>query len=262
MRRGSEKKNSGKKRKWVLLVSMIGGVLLLCLVVTGAFLLRHCLGTYVRTNNGRHMVVFDTIGPVIVSTKDKPDRFNGMETGDRVLVICGFLHETYPAQSDAKFVMRLGKGDLEEIPQKYREELKELGWLAENTDSPEETGDEGFPDWGLTLSVRDVTPTGLTLVCTQEGGSPTGDLQCGEDYRLIVLENGTWKDVPTVLGNFIWDSLAYSIPKGQDREFEISWEWLYGKLPAGTYRLTKEFMDFRETADFDTAKYWVEFEIE
>lgn len=122
--------------------------------------------------------------------------------------------------------------------------------------------DEGFPDWGLTLSVKDVTPTGLTLVCTKEGGNPTGELQCGEEYHLIVFEDGTWKDVPTVIEEYAWNSLAYWIPEGQDVEFDYSWEWLYGKLPAGTYRLTKGFMDFREPGDYDTAVYWVEFEIE
>jgi len=248
------------RRKWVIPVSIIGGVLLLCLVVTGVLFVRYCSGTYVRINNGRHMVVFDTAGPVVLSTKDKADRFDGIETGDRVLAICGFLHETYPAQSDAKFVMRLGKGDLEEIPRKYREELTELGWLSANADSVEKS-DEGFPDWGLTLSAKNITPTGLVLGCMQEGGNPTGDLQCGEDYHLIVLEDGTWKDVPPVIGNAVWDSLAYPIPKGQDTEFELSWEWLYGKLPAGMYRLTKGFMDFRETGDYDTAMYWVEFKI-
>ncbi|MBE5930864.1 MAG: hypothetical protein E7268_07425 [Lachnospiraceae bacterium] len=248
------------KKKWVFPVSIIGGVLLLGLVVIGAFLLWHCSGIYVRTSGGRHMVVFDDSGPMILSTTDKPDRFDGIETGDRVIAVCGFVHDTYPAQSDAKFVLRLWKGDLEDIPQKDRDALWELGRLFENKDSATEE-DADFPDWGLTLSVKDVTPTGLTLVCTQEGGNPTGDLQCGEDYRLIALEDGVWKDVPTVLGNFIWDSLAYPIPKRQDRAFEISWEWLYGELPAGYYRLVKEFMDFRGTADFDTAKYWVEFEI-
>lgn len=121
--------------------------------------------------------------------------------------------------------------------------------------------DEGFPDWGLTLSVKDVTPTGLTLVCTKNGGNPTGLLRCGTDYRLIVLKDGTWKDVPTVIEEYGWNSLAYNFPEGQDTEFELSWEWLYGKLPAGTYRLTKGFMDFREAGDYDTAVYWVEFEI-
>ena len=122
-------------------------------------------------------------------------------------------------------------------------------------------GDEGFPDWGLTLSVRDVTSTGLTLVGRKEGGNATGLLRCGTDYRLIVLEDETWKDVPTVIEEYGWNSLAYNFPEGQATEFECSWEWLYGKLPAGTYRLTKGFMDFRETGDYDTAMYWVEFEI-
>lgn len=120
-----------KKRKWVLPVSIIGGVLLLCLVVIGAFLLRYCSGIYVRTSGGRHMVVFDDIGPVIVSTKDKPDRFDGIETGDRVIAVCGALNETYPGQSEAKFVLGLWKGDLEDIPQKDREVLWELGRLFE-----------------------------------------------------------------------------------------------------------------------------------
>jgi hypothetical protein len=89
--------------------------------------------------------------------------------------------------------------------------------------------DEGFPDWGLTLSVKDVTSTGLTLVCSRKGGNPTGELECGTDYHLIVLENGTWKDVPTVIEEYAWNSLAYWISEGQDTEFDISWEWLYGK---------------------------------
>lgn len=121
--------------------------------------------------------------------------------------------------------------------------------------------DEGFPDWGLTLSVKDVTPTGLTLVCTKNGGNPTGELTCGTDYHLIVLEDGVWKDVPTVIEEYAWNSLAYHFPEGQDTEFDYTWEWLYGKLPAGIYRLTKGFMDFRGAGDYDTAVYWVEFEI-
>ncbi len=77
-----KEKKSGKKKKWVLPVSIIGGVLLVCMVGVGVCLLRHCSGSYIRTNNGRHMVVFDTIGPVVLSTEDKPGRFDGIETGD------------------------------------------------------------------------------------------------------------------------------------------------------------------------------------
>jgi len=118
-----------------------------------------------------------------------------------------------------------------------------------------------FPDWGLSLSVKDVTSTGVTLVCTKEGGNPTGELMCGTDYRLLVSENGIWKNVPTVIENYGWDDLGYRISEEQETEFPISWEWLYGELPAGTYRLEKEFMDHRGPGDYDTAVYRVEFEI-
>lgn len=260
MKRRKKEKKSGKKKKWILPVSIIGGVLLLFLVVIGAFLLRHCSGIYVRTSGGRNMVVFDDTGPVVLSTTDKPDRFDGIETGDRVIAVCGFVHDTYPAQSDAKFVLRLWKGDLEDIPQKDRDALWELGRLFENKDSAaEEKAD--FPDWGLTLLVRDVTPAGLTLVCTKRGGNPTGELTCGTDYRLLVSKKGKWEEVPTLPGNHIWDDLGYRISEEQDTEFLISWDWLYGKLPKGTYRLAKEFSIHRGPVDYEEATYWVEFEI-
>ncbi len=144
-------------------------------------------------------------------------------------------------------------------------EIKENGNVVINGESVEgfvsEIDDESFPNWGLTLSVEDVTPYGLTLVCTQSGGEPTGELQTGSDYNLIVLKDGTWQEVPTIIEDYGWTAEAYLIAKNDVREFEIKWEWLHGKLPAGTYRLVKSFMDFRETGNYDTFDYWVEFEI-
>lgn len=129
-------------------------------------------------------------------------------------------------------------------------------------------GDEGFPDWGLTLSVENVTSTGLTLVVTQSGGNPTGDfLMTGESYRLISLVDETWKDVeelplPEGVDARAWNSIGYPISKGETREFDINWEWMFGELPNGTYRIIKEFMDFRKTGDYDTGEYWVEFNVQ
>ncbi len=128
--------------------------------------------------------------------------------------------------------------------------------------------DEGsIPNWGVTLSVKDVTDKGLTLVAAQSGGEPSGYLQTGEPYRLAVLLDGTWKAVeelplPEGVDGRGFNSIAYNIPKEESTEFEINWEWIYGELPGGTYRLMKEFMDFRGTANYNTFEYWVEFELE
>ena len=101
----------------------------------------------------------------------------------------------------------------------------------------------------------------MMLVCTQSEGNLSGTLQTGSDYRLIVLEHGTWHDVPTVLEEYGWDSIAYLIEKGTSTKLEIDWKWLYGELPTGTYRLVKSFMDFRGTGDYENAEDWMEFEI-
>ena len=131
--------------------------------------------------------------------------------------------------------------------------------IDERVDSPD-FSDEGFPNWGLTLSVKDVTESGLTLVCTQSGGELTGELQTGSDYKLIVLKEA-WEDVPTIIEDYGWTAEAYMIAEDDVTEFEYNWEWLHGKLPAGTYRLVKGFTDFRESGDYDNFTYWVEFEI-
>ena len=116
-------------------------------------------------------------------------------------------------------------------------------------------------DWGITLSVKDVTSTGMTLVCSQSGGEITGELECGSDYSLLVNSNGVWNAVPYLVDEVAWTSEAYCIPMNDSIEFELKWERLYGELPAGTYRVVKGFMDFRDGGDYDTETYHTEFEI-
>lgn len=116
--------------------------------------------------------------------------------------------------------------------------------------------------WGLILSVKNVTPTGLTLVITQEGGSPTGTLQYGSEYTLEVEQDSTWQNVPDIVdGNFAWDGMAYLVTMDGEAEQAVDWDWLFGPLFPGHYRLSKEFMDFRDTGDYDTQLYEVEFDI-
>ena len=68
-----------------------------------------------------------------------------------------------------------------------------------NSSSSESSSVQTTEDsWGLILSVKNVTPTGLTLVITQEGGSPTGTLQYGSDYTLEVEQDGAWQNVPDI----------------------------------------------------------------
>jgi hypothetical protein len=118
--------------------------------------------------------------------------------------------------------------------------------------------------WGVSLTVDILTPSGAIIKCTQSGGEPTGELHTGSWY---ILENWTqengWREMPYVIdGEIGWDDIAWIIPMNDTIELEVNWEWLYGKLPVGKYRIGKSITDFRESGDYDTATYFVEFEIE
>lgn len=266
-----------KKRKWVLPVVVVAGIavalIIACLIILGIMAkkeLGFSVGRYLAADDGVSMVVMDDapdsitdpaereryMSPVVMSNRTDRDLFKNLDTGDKILIVHGGVKESYPGGTGVYAVFQLDDGSIEDIPEKILNDLTAMGWIE-----PVVHMDEGFPDWGLTLSVKDVTPTGLTLVCTKNGGNSTGELMCGEEYQLVALKEGAWKSVPTVITNYGFNSMGYWVSEGTDTEFEIDWEWLYGKLTAGTYRLTKSFMDFRETGDYDTAMYWVEFEI-
>lgn len=114
-------------------------------------------------------------------------------------------------------------------------------------------------DWGITLSVTDVTPTGLTVVFKQSGGNPTGELMTGSYYR---LENKDKELAYIVEGDVAWTAEAYMIQKDGETEMQANWEWLYGTLEPGTYRIFKGVTDFRGPGDFDEKEYYAEFTVE
>ncbi|MBD5497830.1 MAG: hypothetical protein HDR11_08715 [Lachnospiraceae bacterium] len=149
--------------------------------------------------------------------------------------------------------------DSEAIPRDilYAQGSGEIDSTVENT----QVSEVEQTKWGITLSVENVTPAGLTLVCTQSGGIQTGQLQTGSFYKLLVLRNETWQEVPYLIEDVAWKKEAYSIPLDDRVAWEIKWESLYGELPAGTYRIVKPISDFRGSGDYDTEECWAEFEI-
>ena len=125
-------------------------------------------------------------------------------------------------------------------------------------------GEEGTaPEdpWGLTLSVKDVTPTGATLVFAQSGGAATGELHTGSPYTLEVLRHDAWQAVEFALPaeNIAWTAIAYPISMNGETEMAVDWSVFYGALPPGTYRLGKTVTDFRAAGDYDEAVYYAAF---
>jgi len=74
------------------------------------------------------------------------------------------------------------------------------------------------------------------------------------------FEDKIWYSVIPINEKY-WQLQLFTVEKNQDTEFNIDWEWLYGKLGPGKYRLEKEIMDVRESGNHDDYTYYVEFEI-
>lgn len=145
-----------------------------------------------------------------------------------------------------------------EIDTEYLRMLTEKQDSEPIPDAPEDT-------WGVTMTARDVTPAGLTLVIRHSGNAPAGQLETGSYFWVEVRDGDVWKAVPEVpLEDGIergWTSIAYLIPVNDSREDKVNFTWLYGELPAGQYRIGKEIMLFRGTGDYDKQTYYAEFEI-
>lgn len=117
--------------------------------------------------------------------------------------------------------------------------------------------------WGITFRADDVTPKGIILKIEQFGGHPSGELQTGVAYLLETTVNDEWQPVKTKSGKpLVWNSIAYGIKKNNITEMKIDWQYAYGELKPGFYRLSKEIMDFRAAGDYDKETYHVYFSIE
>lgn len=114
---------------------------------------------------------------------------------------------------------------------------------------------------GLTMNTENVSSKGCTLVFNQSGGNVTGELQTGEAFFIQIYNgNGEWENIGTS-NLFAWNAVAVNITSGSRTEIKINWEFAYGELGTGHYRIRKEVMDFRKTADYDTYDIYTEFDI-
>ncbi len=133
-----------------------------------------------------------------------------------------------------------------------------------NESENEPDNSENQANLGITLSAENITPEGMTVVISQSGGEPTGELMYGSDYNLKIWKNGAWEKAPYIVDEegIAFTSEGYMLPIGKSATQEITWEYFHGSLPSGKYLLSKTFMDFRGPGDYDSAVYSVEFEIQ
>ena len=93
-------------------------------------------------------------------------------------------------------------------------------------------------EYGLTLSVENVSATGLTLTTQRNKAQTASELMIDHNYSIQKWTLFGWKSIATdsaITGNF----KAESIEGGESWTRELQWDNLYGKLSPGIYRVSE-----------------------
>lgn len=120
-----------------------------------------------------------------------------------------------------------------------------------------------IPDWGITLTAENVTASGLTVVCTHSGDTAS-EFGTGAYYVIEQKKGSSWlrvgyKDLSE--WEVGWDDVLYTITSNGKTEFDVDWNWLYGELPSGEYRIGKEIMCFDSSGKYEKAMFYAEFTV-
>lgn len=119
-------------------------------------------------------------------------------------------------------------------------------------------------DWGVVLEAQNVTSKGLTLVCHQSCLEEECELSTGSYFVIQKLEDEGFVDIPFAPQDYdiAWTMEAWIIAMDSTTSWDVDWEWIYGQLPSGEYRLGKEIMKFNGPGDYETEMIYAHFTIE
>ncbi|MBQ5331286.1 MAG: hypothetical protein J6F31_08565 [Oscillospiraceae bacterium] len=95
-------------------------------------------------------------------------------------------------------------------------------------------------EWGITLTAKNVTPTGMTMEVLWDGKTVKGEISFGEYYYLEKKNGSNWEQVPYI-DEACFIEPEYMPSPGEIMTFEKNWKFFYGELDKGEYRLCTEF---------------------
>lgn len=113
-------------------------------------------------------------------------------------------------------------------------------------------------DIDVVMFVNEVSPTEIKLTVTNDSEY---DYIYGEHYKIEKYFNGKWREIDTVIQNYTFNDIGYTLEAMQTEEININWKWLYGELSLGKYRIIKDFIYIRDPGDYDTYNLSAEYVI-
>ena len=112
---------------------------------------------------------------------------------------------------------------------------------------------------GVELTVEQADANGATVLFTGTADTGEGRLLGGNDYWVQVNNNGVWEDVMKAPEpSFTTESYDIS----NIRRHKIDWQWRYGTLSNGRYRIGKSVTWQEGSKPLETVTLWAEFSLD
>lgn len=113
---------------------------------------------------------------------------------------------------------------------------------------------------GVSMKVIEASPAKLTLELSNHIRK---DLIYGEYFTIEYYDSETsqWLPVDKIVENGAFPELAYLLKAADTSTVEVDFEWLYGTLNPGKYRIIKDIIDSYESGNYDKYWYMAKFEI-
>ncbi len=120
------------KKKVLIALAVVVLVIGIALTVLIAKGLWFSVGPCIMAENGHCLLVMGNTPVKLSNHTLSSDPFDDLDTGDMILVLHDGIAESYPAQSGAYLVLKIGDDGESLIPQQVIEELTELGWVIDD----------------------------------------------------------------------------------------------------------------------------------
>lgn len=112
----------------------------------------------------------------------------------------------------------------------------------------------------VTVEVAKVSASGITL---EIHNNAKDTFYFGEEYYVEKNEGGEWIKLEEPNGEPMFIAIAYAAEAGKSAIWEADFEWRYGALPAGEYRIIKDgFFSNEDGETYATHRMTAEFEVE
>ncbi len=151
------------------------------------------------------------------------------------------------------------------IPQEIWENVPYIGYTTVMAE-----GEEILYDWGVKMSVGDVSNEGCTVLFEKEKTIDNLDLTTGEAFRLqkynsdeFSYTNGWWEDVQLLpeVDSMYFFSIAYNISEDKPLTIKTNFENYYGELEQGVYKIEKTVTNKTKDGENQTQKYYGIFKV-